>query len=72
MLQIHIKHRNDKGDILIFLPGQNEIETAVDTLNRIKNQPNFDRDNLKLKIFPLYSNLVYEKQLSVFEPLKEG
>lgn len=70
MLQIHIKHKNDKGDILVFLPGQNEIETAVETINRIKSK--FEEDNLKLKVFPLYSNLVYEKQLSVFEPLKEG
>lgn len=70
-MQLHIKHKNEQGDILVFLPGQSEIESCVESLNKIKNKTNIEHQNLKLKIFPLYSNLVYEKQLQVFEPLSK-
>lgn len=56
----------------MFLPGQNEIESVVESLIKIKSKTNIDADNLKLKVFPLYSNLVYEKQMQVFEPLGKG
>jgi len=60
------------GDILVFLPGQGEIESAVEALERIRNKGKIDEGNLKLVVFPLYSNLVYEKQMSVFDKLASG
>jgi HrpA-like RNA helicase len=51
-LDLHIE-QSQNGDILIMLPGQDEIESLIETLNNKPNLKNF-------KILPLYSTLQKE------------
>lgn len=54
------------GDILAFLPGQEEIEQAAETItNRIRYQPNSFFGEL---VLPLYSKLPSEQQQLIFDP----
>lgn len=54
------------GDILVFLPGQEEIEHAADTItDRIRRSPNAF---LKELVLPLYSKLPSEQQNLIFDP----
>lgn len=69
VLQIHISQPLP-GDILVFLTGQEEIESAVEILtqrtrglgSRIK----------ELNICPIYSTLPSEQQAKIFEKTAEG
>lgn len=69
ILQIHVT-QPVPGDILVFLTGQEEIETAVEILtqrtrglgSRIK----------ELVICPIYSTLPSEQQAKIFEKAGEG
>lgn len=56
------------GDILCFLPGQEEIDKAVSILNKIS--PVLDRTVPRIQAFPLYAALAPREQARVFEPLK--
>ncbi|EPY19877.1 RNA helicase [Strigomonas culicis] len=68
ILQIHEKE--EKGDILCFLTGQEEIEDAKRILmDRMKLLPNNVPDFL---VLTLYSALPYAQQLLVFEPAPRG
>ncbi|KEG15222.1 RNA helicase [Trypanosoma grayi] len=68
LLQIHEKE--EPGDVLCFLTGQEEIEDAKRILEqRIKLLPNHVRDFL---VLTLYSAMPYEQQLAVFEPTPSG
>lgn len=60
-------HRSQKvGDILVFLPGQEEIEHIADTITeQIRDRPN---SFLKELVLPLYSKLPSEQQNLIFEP----
>ncbi|CDO71497.1 hypothetical protein BN946_scf184909.g91 [Trametes cinnabarina] len=68
VFQIHTTQ--PKGDILVFLTGQDEIEAAQENLqetaralgNKIK----------ELIICPIYANLPSEMQAKIFEPTPEG
>ncbi|KAL7722247.1 RNA helicase [Entamoeba marina] len=64
ILQVHLQ--NPPGDILAFLPGQNEIESVEAELNeRMKKAPvSLDQ----LLILPLYAALPPEQQLNIFAP----
>ena len=55
-----------RGDVLIFLTGQDEIESAVRTIRDIAR--NVDQDLPKLSVLPLYAALPSHLQLRVFEP----
>jgi pre-mRNA-splicing factor ATP-dependent RNA helicase DHX16 len=67
-MQIHMTQ--PKGDILVFLTGQDEIEAAHENLqetaralgNKIK----------ELIICPIYANLPSDLQAKIFEPTPEG
>lgn len=48
-----------KADILVFLPGENEIETLCSQLRRAK---------LDLEVLPLYSLMASKEQKRVFQP----
>lgn len=61
-LQIHLTQ--DKGDILIFLTGQDEIERAEEMLlNRIRSLGNKIG---QLLVLPLYSQLPSDQQAEIF------
>lgn len=65
----------ESGDILIFMPGQEEIEVTCDKIyeriSYVKEQ-NPDAKILELKILPMYSALAPEKQAEVFKEAPEG
>ena len=50
----------EKGDVLVFLPGEREIKSARDQLKK-KNFPNTE-------ILPLYARLTAEQQMRIFNP----
>ena len=50
----------EKGDVLVFLPGEREIKSARDQLKK-KNFPNTE-------ILPLYARLTSEQQMRIFNP----
>ncbi|KAK1822039.1 hypothetical protein LTR12_003563 [Friedmanniomyces endolithicus] len=59
-----------EGDILIFLPGRDDIETAIEKIaDRI---PSLPTKAAKLLPLPLYAGLTTEQQLYVFEPAPEA
>lgn len=53
-------------DILLFLTGQEEIESTVKTLNEL------NKNNRPLLALPLYASLPQAKQLKVFEKAPQG
>lgn len=68
VLQIHINE--PAGDILVFLTGQEEIDTACQILyERIKN---LGPDLPELLILPIYSALPSEMQSRIFEAAPPG
>lgn len=69
ILQIHIT-QPVPGDILVFLTGQEEIETAAEILNlRTKGLGSRIRE---LMICPIYSTLPSDMQAKIFEQVQEG
>ena len=68
VFQIH--STQDKGDILIFLTGQDEIEAAeqeiAETAKKLGSRIK------ELVICPIYANLPSELQSKIFEPTPEG
>lgn len=68
VLQIHITQ--PKGDILVFFTGQEEIETAEETLNtRMKG---LGTKVGELLVLPIYANLPSDMQAKIFEPTPPG
>nr|CAG4708923.1 unnamed protein product [Naegleria fowleri] len=72
--QIHLDEQTEqgesKGDILVFLTGQEEIEQVAKLLEQ-KAQL-LPPESLKLMICPIFSALPSEKQMEVFEPAPPG
>lgn len=65
VMEIHINEA--RGDILVFLTGQEEIDACCEILfERVKNLE--DTLDLKLIILPVYSALPNEIQSKIFEP----
>ncbi|KAL8112050.1 hypothetical protein AgCh_019669 [Apium graveolens] len=68
IFQIHLEE--GPGDILVFLTGQEEIESVERLVrNRIRQLP---EGNQNLVTFPIFSSLPSEKQLKVFSPAPSG
>ena len=68
ILQIHVTQ--PEGDILVFLPGQEEIENCHESL---KHRTSKLGSRIKeLIILPIYSNLPTELQAKIFEPTPKG
>ena len=68
VMQIHLTE--PKGDILVFLTGQEEIDTACQILHdRMKA---LGDDVPGLIILPVYSALPSEMQTKIFEPAPDG
>ncbi|XP_019153236.1 PREDICTED: pre-mRNA-splicing factor ATP-dependent RNA helicase DEAH1-like isoform X2 [Ipomoea nil] len=68
-LQIHVTQPPGDGDILVFLTGQEEIETAEEIIkHRVKG---LGTKIAELIICPIYANLPTELQAKIFEPTPE-
>lgn len=68
VMQIHLTE--PPGDVLLFLTGQEEIDTAAEILfERVKS---LGRHVPDLHILPVYSSLPSEMQTKVFEPAPPG
>lgn len=68
VMQIHLTE--PPGDILVFLTGQEEIDTACEILyERMKS---LGQDVPELIILPVYSALPSEMQTRIFEPAPPG
>ncbi|CAH9057308.1 unnamed protein product [Cuscuta epithymum] len=68
-LQIHVTQPPGDGDILVFLTGQEEIETAEEIIkHRIKG---LGTKIAELIICPIYANLPTELQAKIFEATPE-
>ncbi|PIA46633.1 hypothetical protein AQUCO_01500283v1 [Aquilegia coerulea] len=68
ILQIHLEE--DPGDILIFLTGQEEIESLEKLVkDSLKQLP---ENNKKLIVVPIFSSLPSERQMRVFVPAPPG
>ncbi|KAI9294472.1 hypothetical protein K502DRAFT_292270 [Neoconidiobolus thromboides FSU 785] len=61
--------RNTK-DILVFLPGQEEIETCQLILDKLIEESN-NEEAKKLKIYQLYSSLPQEQQKLALQPIQD-
>lgn len=57
-----------EGDILCFLPGQEEIDKAVSLLNRLA--PDLPRESPLIVALPLYAALPSQRQVEIFQPVK--
>lgn len=68
VFQIHTTQ--GKGDILIFLTGQDEIEAAEQNITDISRK--LGSRIPELVICPIYANLPSELQSKIFEPTPEG
>lgn len=66
-LQIHLQH--EEGDILVFMPGQEDIEVTcellVEKLAEIDNAP-------QLAVLPIYSQLPSDLQAKIFQRAPDG
>lgn len=69
ILQIHVTQPLP-GDILVFLTGQDEIETACEILNQ--RTKGLGSRISELTICPIYSTLPSDMQAKIFEPTQEG
>ncbi|GAV54149.1 hypothetical protein ZYGR_0AK06510 [Zygosaccharomyces rouxii] len=68
VMQIHVNE--DAGDILVFLTGQEEIDSCCEILyQRVKV---LDKSINELLILPVYSALPSEIQSKIFEPTPAG
>lgn len=68
ILQIHLTQK--LGDILVFLPGQEEIEQCHELLQ--ERQRKLGSRINELLIRPIYANLPTDMQAQVFEPTPPG
>lgn len=69
VLQIHVSQPLN-GDILVFLTGQEEIETAAEILTQ--RTRNLGSRIKELMICPVYANLPSEQQAKIFEKTPKG
>lgn len=67
VFDIHISE--PEGDILVFLTGRDEIESAVDMV--AERLPTLPQGSDRILPLPLYAGLTTEQQMYVFEPAPE-
>lgn len=72
IMEVHTKE--PPGDILVFLPGQEEIEVVLRTLSERRYAAGSmkGKRGLELLPLPLYSGLPYEDQMKAFEAAPRG
>lgn len=59
-----------EGDILVFLTGRDEIETAMQLV--ADRTPSLNAQATSIQAIPLYAGLTSEQQMYAFEPASEG
>ncbi|WWC65451.1 uncharacterized protein I303_108069 [Kwoniella dejecticola CBS 10117] len=66
--QVMIVHSNkeNEGDILVFMPGSDEIENCVELLRRVGKQ--LPDGQTKIQVLPLYAALPPTAQSKIFSP----
>ena len=64
IFQIHLKE--DKGDVLVFLPGQDAIESLESLITQYAAQ--LPKDDMQIQTCPLYAALPQSAQRQVFHP----
>ncbi|GFP99044.1 putative pre-mRNA-splicing factor ATP-dependent RNA helicase dhx16 [Phtheirospermum japonicum] len=69
-LHIHVTQPPGDGDILVFLTGQEEIETAEEIFKHRTRK--LGSKIAELIICPIYANLPTEQQAKIFEPTPKG
>jgi pre-mRNA-splicing factor ATP-dependent RNA helicase DHX16 len=69
-LQIHLKEQPPAGDILMFLPGQQEIEEAMELIS-VRTRGMGSRMS-ELIVLPIYSSLPSDMQAKIFLPTPTG
>ena len=73
IMQILISDEKEykKGDILVFLSGQEDIEDLQELLNSRKEilKNKFPEKNIFFKVLPLYSSMPYNEQMKIFIPI---
>ncbi|AOA63310.1 ATP-dependent RNA helicase [Komagataella phaffii CBS 7435] len=65
---VHLNQGEQKGDVLCFLPGQEEIDKAEAVLNQLA--PLLPKEAPRIVPLPLYAALPSAKQAKVFLPVK--
>ncbi|GLD91542.1 hypothetical protein PINS_up000075 [Pythium insidiosum] len=70
VLQIHLDERESNGSILVFLTGQEDIETLETLLEEYARS--LPADALKLEVCPIFAAMPREQQMKVFEPAPRG
>jgi ATP-dependent RNA helicase DHX33 len=69
VLQLH-RTQPPQEDILVFMTGQEEIESLVKTLNELNKSSSYS--STPMLVLPLYAALPSNKQLKVFEKAPDG
>ena len=67
------KEEDKHGDILVFLPGQEDIEDLQELLKAKKEEIYTELQNgknIEFKVLPLFGSLPSNQQLKIFRPLK--
>ena len=67
------KEEDKIGDILVFLPGQEDIEDLQELLKAKKEEINNllpNGKNIEYKVLPLFGSLPSNLQLKIFRPIK--
>ncbi|KAL7305956.1 hypothetical protein TKK_0001429 [Trichogramma kaykai] len=67
VMQIHLQHPS--GDVLVFMPGQEDIEVTCEVL---KERLNEIEGAAPLSILPIYSQLPSDLQAKIFQQATEG
>ena len=67
---VDIHTQEPEGDILIFLTGEDEIETACEKIKRLGNRSIAEHG--ELRVIPLYSSLPPQMQQRIFDQAPEG
>lgn len=70
VLQIHLDEKTSNGSILVFLTGQEDIETLETLLDDYARS--LPQDALKLMPCPIFAAMPREQQMKVFEPAPPG
>ena len=66
------EEENKNGDILVFLPGQEDIEDLQELLLNKKEEiiTEFPEKKIEFKILPLFGSLPSNQQMKIFRPLR--
>lgn len=70
VFQLHLSAHTGPGDILVFLPGQEDIETVAESL--FETVGRMGSKMKELLILPVYASLPTEQQERIFRPAPPG